>query len=289
MTSTALTPATGTPVTRATALRRAVHYHWRHLAALRSTWILLGSVAALSLLAGAGTPLGVGDGEAPTGWGTVTAVQLDAVSLQLPPAALLVLTLATGPVATEFGRGAARTTWLTLADRRTAYHARLLLGAGIGAVTALGGAMVTMLASTVSLALGGYDQPHWGRAVPGLLGYTLFMICWPVIATATAVLVRNRVGTVLLLVLWPLIGERLAGALLGLVPGLDAVTGRLPFAAGRAALAAGSHLQPEDGRTLTDALVGSDLSPAAGAAVFLAFAAVMAYAGLRAYRTHDAT
>ncbi|MEU3603093.1 hypothetical protein ABZ714_30945 [Streptomyces sp. NPDC006798] len=287
MNAVALGPAAGTPVSRATALRRAVRFHWCHLAALRSTWILLAVVAAFGLLAGAATPLEVENGEAPTVWSVVTGIQLDAVSLQLPLAALLLLPLATGPVTTEFGRGAARTTWLTLADRRTAYQAKLLLGGAIGAVAALGGALLTGLAGMAALAVGGYDQPDWGRTVPGVLGYVLFMACWPVIATATAVLVRDRVATALLLVLWPLIGERLAGLLLRFVPGLGGITDWLPFAAGRAALAAGSHLQPEDGRAMTDALVGSGLSPAAGAAVLLAFTAVLAYAGLRAYRAGD--
>ncbi|MEW1551834.1 hypothetical protein [Streptomyces tsukubensis] len=289
MTRTALTPVAGTPVTKTTAMRRAVHYQWRHLAALRSTWILLGSIAALSLLAGASAATGVKTGEAPTAWSTVTAIQLDAVSLQLPLAALLLLPLATGPIATELSRGTARTTWLTLADRPTAFNAKLLLGAALGALTALGGTLLTAISTTAALAIGERDQPAWNQALPGILGYVLFMTCWPVIATSAAALVRNRVTAALLLVLWPLLGERLAGILLRLVPGFDSVTDWLPFAAGRAAMAAGSDTQSETDRAMTEALVGSSLSAGTGATVLIAFTATMALAGTKAYLARNAT
>ncbi|MFD3676841.1 hypothetical protein [Streptomyces sp. NPDC058613] len=276
------------PVTRATALQRAMRYEWRHLTALRSTWILLSVIAALSLLAGLTASIGLEPGTAPSSWSMVTAFQMDAISMQLPLSALLLLPLATGPVATEFSRGTARTTWLTLASRRTAFTAKLLVGGGLGALSALGGTVLVALSATVSLAVSGTAQPDWAQTLPGLLGYTIFMTCWPVIAASVVALVRNRVAAALLLVLWPLLGERIAGLLLRLVPGLETLAGWLPFGAGRAAMAAGADTLPEADRALVQALVGSDLSTGTGTAVFICFTIAIAALGAWSYIKKDA-
>ncbi|MFD7262677.1 hypothetical protein [Streptomyces sp. NPDC059874] len=279
---------TFTPATRATALRRAVRYEWRHVSALRSTWILLGAIAALSLMAGVTAPIGLKSGMAPSSWSMVTAFQMDAISMQIPLSALLLLPLATGPVATEFSRGAARTTWLTLAGRRTAFAAKLMVGGTLGALSALGGTVLVATSATVALAVSGKTQPQWVQTLPGLLGYTLFMTCWPVIAASVVALVRNRVAAALLLVLWPLLGERVAGILLRLAPGFEALAGRLPFGAGRAAMAAGVDRLPEADRALVEAFVGSDLSTGTGTAVFIGFTTVMAALGAWSYVKRDA-
>ncbi|MGA5220241.1 hypothetical protein ACPCAE_29790 [Streptomyces cinereoruber] len=289
MTQTA--PSSGTllaPATRGEALRRAVRYEWRHLAALRSTWILLGVVAALSLAAGLTAPFGLEAGEAPSFWTLVTAFQMDAISMQLPLSALILLPTATGPVATEITRGAARTTWLTLADRPTAFAAKLLVGSVLGALTALGGAALVVLSAAAALTVTGYGYPDWSRTLPGLLGYTFFMTCWPVIAASVVALVRSRVAAALLLVLWPLLGERITGILLDFVPGLDALAGRLPFGAGRAAMAPGVDSLPETDRVLVEAFVGSDLSAGTGAAVFAGFTVTVATIGAWSYIRRDA-
>ncbi|MFJ4869032.1 hypothetical protein [Streptomyces sp. NPDC088757] len=277
-----------TPTTRGKALRRAVRYEWRHLAALRSTWILLGVVAALSLVAGLTAPLGLKAGEAPSFWTLVTAFQMDAVSMQLPLSALVLLPVATGPVATELARGTARTTWLTLADRRTAFAAKLVVGSSLGALTAMGGAALVGLSATTALTVTGNGHPDWPRTLPGFFGYTLFMTCWPVIAASVVALVRSRVAAALLLLLWPLLGERVTGILLGFVPGLDALAGRLPFGAGRAAMASGTGALPETDRALVEAFVGSDLSAGTGAAVFTGFTVVIAAFGAWSYIRKDA-
>ncbi|MFD5098937.1 ABC transporter permease subunit [Streptomyces albidochromogenes] len=276
------------PVTRTTALRRAVRYEYRHLAALRSTWILLGVIAALSLVAGLTTPIGLKPGEAPPSWSMVTAFQMDAISMQVPLSALLLLPLATGPIATEFSRGTARTTWLTLASRRTAYAAKVLVGGALGALSALGGIALASVAAAVALTVSGKAQPEWGQTLADLLGFVIFMACWPVIAASVVALVRNRVAAALLLVLWPLLGERLAGLLLGFVPGLGALADWLPFGAGRAAMAASLDTMPESERALMEAFVGTDLSTSVGTAVFIGFTAVLATLGAWSYIKKDA-
>ncbi|MFG2987469.1 hypothetical protein ACGFYQ_40725 [Streptomyces sp. NPDC048258] len=285
------TPALDTTViqaTRATALRRALRYEWRHVSALRSTWILLGAVAALSLVAGLTSPIGLDPGTAPSSWSMTTAFQMDAISMQIPLSALLLLPLATGPVATEFSRGTARTTWLTLASRRTAFAAKITLGGALGALSALGGTVLVASSATIALAVSGKAQPNWAQTLPGLLGYTIFMTCWPVIAASVVALVRSRVSAALLLVLWPLLGERIAGVLLRLAPGLEALAGRLPFGAGRAAMAARVDTLPEADRALVEAFVGSDLSTGTGTAVFIGFTTVMAALGAWSYVKRDA-
>ncbi|MFF4455206.1 ABC transporter permease [Streptomyces goshikiensis] len=288
MSRTPVLDADAALTTRATALRRALHYEWRHLQALRSTWILLGAIAVLGLIAGLTIVVGLAPGAAPSSWSMVTAFEFDAVSMQLPLSALLLLPVATGPIATELTRGTARTTWLTLASRRTAFAAKLIVGGGLGAMTALGGALLVALSAMTALAVTGRAQPNWDQALPGLLGYTLFMTCWPVIAASVVSLFRNRVAAALMLILWPLLGERLAGVLLGLVPGGEALAGRLPFGAARAAMAAGADTLPEADRGLVEALVGSDLSAGAGAAVFVGFTMVMAALGAWSYIKKDA-
>ncbi|MFD3701404.1 hypothetical protein ACFWUZ_35810 [Streptomyces sp. NPDC058646] len=288
MTPTTLALNERLPVTRTTALRRAIRYEWRHLAALRSTWVLLGAVAALSLLAGLTAPVGLQAGKAPSTWSMVTAFQLDAISMQLPLSALLLLPLATGPVATEFSRGTARTTWLTLASRRTAFLAKITVGGALGALTTLVGTLLVTLSATISLALTGKAQPAWTQTLSGVLGYTIFMTCWPVIAASVVALVRSRIAAALLLVLWPLLGERIAGLLLRLVPGLDALAGWLPFGAGRAAMAASADTLPEADRALVETFVGSNLSTGAGTAVFIGFTVVIAAAGAWSYIKKDA-
>ncbi|MFD7140143.1 hypothetical protein [Streptomyces sp. NPDC059919] len=136
--------------------------------------------------------------------------------------------------------------------------------------------------------MSGKAQPAWTQTPPGLLGYTLFLACWPVIAASVVALVRNRVAAALLLVIWPLLGERLAGLLLQLVPGLEALAGRLPFGAGRAVMAAGADALPEADRAAVDAFVGSDLSTGTGTAVFIGFTVALAALGAWSYIKKDA-
>ncbi|MFD4025797.1 hypothetical protein ACFWRV_20145 [Streptomyces sp. NPDC058576] len=287
MSPTTLTLDTGASVTRSTARHRAIRYEWRHLTALCSTWILLGAVAVLSLLAGVTASFGVASGTAPSAWSMVTAIQMDAVSMQIPLSALLLLPLASGPVATEFSRGTARTTWLTLASRRTAFVAKLLVGGALGALSALGGTALVAISASTALALAGKAQPTWTETLPGVLGYTAFMVCWPLIVTSVATVVRGRIAAALLLVLWPLLGERIAGILLSLAPGVDVLAGWLPFGAGRAAMATGTDTLTSADRALVETFVGSDLSAGTGAAVFICLTIVLAIIGAWSYTKKD--
>jgi hypothetical protein len=277
------------PVPLPTALRRAVRYEWRHLAGLRSTWILGGIAALLGVLAGVALALeapaaGAPAAGAPAASSAVVVLQWDAVSTQLPLLALLLLPLGTGPVATELARGAARTAWLTQGSRSLSYAAKLVTGAGVMAGTALLCGVLTALTASAGLALTGSAALPWADIAGPFGWYLLFMACWPVLCTAVAALVRNRVGTVLALTLWPLLGERIVGLVAGQIPGLGSLPDWLPFAAGRASLAGYGGDDPE----LLAMLAGSDLAPAAGAAVFVTFTLLLAVAGAYVYRRRDA-
>lgn len=272
------------PVPLPVALGRAVRYEWRHLAGLRSTWILGGIAALLGVLAGVALALDAPAGGAPAASSAAVVLQWDAVSTQLPLLALLLLPLGTGPVATELARGAARTAWLTQGSRSLSYAAKLVTGAGVMTGTALLCGVLTALTASAGLALTGGGALPWAGIAGPFGWYLLFMACWPVICTAVAALVRNRVGTVLALTLWPLLGERIVGLVAGQVPGLGSLPNWLPFAAGRASLAGYGGDDPD----LLTMLAGSDLAPPAGAAVFVTFTLLVAVAGAHVYRRRDA-
>jgi len=202
--------------------------------------------------------------------------------------ALLLIAIGTGPVSTDLARGAARTTWLTLASRTTAFGAKIGVGAALTAAVAAASALSAGAAGALSLALAGLPQPAWGQTLPALLRFVLVMACWPVVAGSVAALVRNRAGTVLVLVVWPLIAERLTGLLLGRLTGADGLGGWLPFAAARAAMAG----SPDGAATAEDAafartMLGSDLTPWAGLTVYCLFTVALAVAGAWAYRRRD--
>ncbi|MGW2398927.1 hypothetical protein ACWCYY_20465 [Kitasatospora sp. NPDC001664] len=278
--STTITPPPA--VSRGAALRRATAYEYRHLAGLRSTWVVL----AVALVLGIGNGVDLGFTDAPTPALAADALQWQPVAMQLPLLALLLIAFGTGPAGSDLARGAARTTWLVAASRGTAFAAKLAIGAAVCAATAAALALLAAAAAATTLALRGTAQPDWAACVPAVLRYLLVMACWPVLAASTAAIVRNRAATVLLLVGWPLLGERLVGALLGRLLDADGLGGWLPFAAARAAMAGTSDDAPQDG--FTQALLGSELSPAAGLSVFLAFTAATALAGAFAYQRRDA-
>lgn len=269
------------------AFRNACRYEWRHLAALRSTWVLLGVVAVLSLLTGPGLLFDLDKTQAISAASMGDVLAWAPMTTQIPLLCFFVLILGTGPVSTDLVRGAARTTWLAVNGRRTAYAAKcavgFLVGAGVAATSALVGAM----SAAVVLAASGAPQPTWGAVLVPVLRFVLWMGCWALLCTALVALLRNRIMPVVVLCLWPLLGERLAGLLLGYVPGLDGVGDWLPFAAGRAMLTDVSAFASAD-RTFAEAMVGSDLSTPVALLVYLLYTAALTAAGYWAYCHREA-
>ncbi|MBW5481973.1 hypothetical protein [Streptomyces bambusae] len=269
----------------ARALRRAAAYEWHHLRGLRATWVLLSVAAVLTVGNGVSLLLVADTDSAPTPATVADALQWAPAATQLPLLALLLIALGTSSVSTDLTRGAARTTWLTAASRTTAFVAKLCVAALLTSATAVVTVLIAGAAGASALAMSGTPQPAWEQTLPALLRFTLVMACWPVLAGSVAALLRNRVWTVLLLVLWPLIIERLTGLLLGRLLGISALHEVLPFAAARAAMADASD-------TSTDAspaqgLLDNGLGPWTGLMVHVLFALAVAVAGAWAYRRRD--
>ncbi|MFC8341783.1 hypothetical protein ACFUJX_32830 [Streptomyces rubiginosohelvolus] len=274
-------------VGRADAFRRACRYEWRHLTALRSTWILVGVIAALSVLSGITVLLELDDRRSVSSPRVADVIAWTPLALQIPGLCFFVLVLATGPVSTDLVSGAARTTWLAVNGRATAYGAKCAVGFAVGAAVAAVSAVLGALSCAVSLALAEASQPVWAEVLAPAARFVGWMGCWALLCLALVALLRNRILPVLLLVLWPLLGERLAGAMLGYVPGLDGAGNWMPFAAGRAMLTDVSAY-PADERSFAQALVGSQLPTPVAVAVFCLFTAAVAAAGSWAYCRRDA-
>ncbi|MEU2108897.1 hypothetical protein [Streptomyces sp. NPDC019507] len=268
------------------ALRDACRYEWRHLAALRSTWVLLGVVAVMSLLTGPGLLIDL-DERGPISAGSMAdLLAWSPMTLQIPMLCFFVLVLGTGPVATDLVRGVARTTWLTVNGRRMAYTAKCVVGFAVGAGVAVVSALVGALSATVVLAMSGAAQPPWGAVTVPALRFVLWMGCWALLCLALVALMNNRVLPVVVLCLWPVLAERLVGVLLSYA-GLDGVDDWLPFAAGRAMLTDVTAFTGDD-RSFAASMVGSQLSSTTGLAVFLLYTAAFTAAGCWAYCRREA-
>ncbi|WP_435060108.1 hypothetical protein [Streptomyces sp. bgisy060] len=290
-----MTTLTTTPVTTAAprmvppreAFRNACRYEWRHLAGLRSTWVLLGVVAALSLLTGPGLLFDL-DRERPLSGASMGDVLAWApLTTQIPTLCFFVLVLGTGPVSTDLVRGAARTTWLAANGRRMAYAAKSAVGFLVGAAVAATSALVGGVSAAVTLAVSGAPQPTWGAVVWPVLRFVLWMGCWALLCMSLVALMRNRIVPVVVLCLWPVLAERLAGLLLGYVPGLGGAADWLPFSAGRAMLTDVSAFAGDD-RAFARAMVGSDLPNLVALVVFCGYTAVLTAAGYWAYTRREA-
>ncbi|MFB6705549.1 hypothetical protein ACFCW6_12645 [Streptomyces sp. NPDC056333] len=271
----------------ADAFRRACRYEWRHLTALRSTWIMLGVVAILSLLTGITVLLDLDEQHTVSSAKVADTIAWTPLSMQIPALCFFVLVLGTGPVSTDLVSGAARTTWLAVNGRGTAYGAKCAVGFVLGSGVAAASALLGALSCAVTLAVAGARQPAWAEVLAPAARFVGWMGCWALLCLALVALLRSRIVAVLLLVLWPLVGERIAGALLGYVPGLDGVGDWLPFATGRAMLTDVSAYSGDE-RPFAQALVGSHLATPVAAAVFCLYTAAVTAAGLWAYCRRDA-
>ncbi|MFE6912269.1 hypothetical protein [Streptomyces erythrochromogenes] len=280
MTTATIKPPT--PVAPLQTFTRACRYEWRHLTALRSTWILLSIIAVLSLLTGLTIVFDLDSQDASTPATAADSITWTPLATQIPALAFFMLALGTGPVSTDLVTGVARTTWLAVNGRRTAYAAKCAVGFAVACVVAAASVALGALSYATTLALSGLPQPSWIEVLPSAARFIAWMGCWALLCMALSSLLRSRVVPVLLLVLWPLIGERIIGKLLGHLPGLDGIGNWLPFASGRAMLTDASVYGGDD-QSFVRALVGTHLSTSAATMLFCLYTAVIALAGMWAY------
>ncbi|MFF4442785.1 hypothetical protein [Streptomyces sp. NPDC001621] len=240
----------------------------RHLAALRSTWILAAIVTVIALWVPLAAPFIINSSKDTTDPALVNSVQWTPSLMQMPSLAVYLLVLGTGPVSTELMRGASRTTWLTAASRSYAFWAKCVVGAAIGMLVSALSCLLEIGGLAVAAAAKGVHQPLWTQLLGAAARLDLWMACWMLLCTSASALIRNRVGPVLVLLLLPSLGERLVSTLAGGIPsiGPDRVADWLPFAAGQRMLTA---------HTARDAVLGG--------LIFIVITAVAALAGHAAY------
>ncbi|WP_055531702.1 ABC transporter permease [Streptomyces graminilatus] len=279
----------GTPLA-GTTLNRALSFEYMRLKGLRSTWVAIATMAALSLLNGVLLPT---EAVEPKVSGQpslevtqlVDSLQFNPIGMQIPLSAwLLVFVLGSGPFATEFRHRTAQTAWLTIGTRGLSYAAKLLVGAGGSLAICVVGLALSAIGGATALAVTGLAQPHWSGACGPLLRYLIVMTFLPVLAGSLTALIRSRLLSVLTLVLWPLLLERVFGLVIQRIPGMAGVQDWLPFAAARAAMSGVAN--PDE---LTRLLIGSDLAPLPGLGVFCSFSALVATCGWLAYRRQEAS
>ncbi|MGK5640436.1 hypothetical protein ACSNOK_19290 [Streptomyces sp. URMC 126] len=266
----------------ASCLRRALRYEWKRLWSLRSPWILSALVGLIGV--GNGIDIGLGEYALPA---LADVLQFSPLASQAPMSGLLLFILGTTAVSTEYTYRAARTTFLTLSSRRTAYAAKVAVTSATAAAVSLGASLLSAVIGATILAVRGAPQPDWTGLTAPLAVFTVVMLCWPTIATGLTALLRRRVPVIVFLLLWPLILERLTGILLNKLPGLTGLSDHLPFAAARAALHCVRGQDTNEDVPFTEALLGSGVSPALGLAIFCAFTACLAIAGGIAYTRRD--
>ncbi|ROP44178.1 hypothetical protein [Streptomyces sp. PanSC9] len=247
---------------------RACHYEIRHLAALRSTWILAAIITLVALWVPLAAPFIIESSKDTTDPALVDSVQWTPALMQIPSLAIYLLVLGTGPVSTELMRGASRTTWLTAASRSYAFWAKCAVGAMIGVLVSALTSLLEIGGLTIVAVAKGVHPPLWADLVEAAARLELWMACWMLLCTSVSALIRNRVGPILVLLLVPPLGERTLGILSGKIPGihLDKVADWLPFAAGQQMLSAD---------TAQGALLGG--------VIFVVFTAVVATAGHAVY------
>jgi ABC-2 type transport system permease protein len=233
---------------------------------LRTTRLLYGMIpaaVALSFAAVAGAVLaedGVDELESVEGIRRVLSVT--------GTGAILVLIVGIIISAGEYRHGTVVDTFLTTPRRHLVVVAKLIIGAGIGIAAGVITSLACVGGASILYAVEGASIPFDDAEVwLTLAGAVVYAALFAVLGVALGSLVRNQVLAVAAALAWLAVIEH---TLVNLLPEL----GRwLPAAAGQAVV-----------RTPVEEL----LSPAAGAAVLIAYGAAISLAGVRVAATRDA-
>jgi ABC-2 type transport system permease protein len=198
---------------------------WLKLRTVRTMWLLLAGMLALTSLAviGAITLASGADLDLESDQGVRTVLHVCAAG------AIFVFVLGVIISAGEYRQGTATDTFLTTPQRWRVVVAKLLTAGGAGIVF---GAMAAGAALAVAghvYAIKGYAFPLASSEAWSILGgAVVYAALFGAIGAATGSLVRNQVGVIVGWLVWLLLAENIV---VGIAPGI----GRwLPGAAGRA-------------------------------------------------------
>jgi ABC-2 type transport system permease protein len=267
----------------------ALRYEWVRLRTLRSTWWLTGVALTLYLFSGLNALFQ--RPAAPDGGGTLsadflgTSATLGAEITLVPVIGVLAAFVGLFAFGHEFRYATIRVTLVALPDRRRVFCAKALVTAawalGIGVA---GVALVLLLAFAnpwQAVTASSLAWEPFGRAV---CCHLALLVLWDLAGLSVACLVRNLPAAVALLLVWPLLVEKMLALLLRTVSALHPIAflaPLLPFGAGERSVAV---LLPAGASGL---LSGGDLGPLDGLGVFAGFVLVLAVISLVAFRRAD--
>lgn len=265
-----------------------LRYEWMRLRTLRSTWWLTATALTLYLLSGLNAlfqrPASPGGGILSADF-IGTSATLGAEITLVPVIGVLGAFIGLFAFGHEFRYATIRLTLVALPNRWRVFVAKAVVTAAWAlGIAVVGLALVVLFAfanpwqqvTSASLAW----EP-FGRAV---CAHLALVVLWDLAAVSLACLVRNLPAAVALLLVWPLLLEKILALLLRTVSALHPIAflaPLLPFGAGERSVAV---LLPTGGSGL---LSGGDLGPLGGLGVFAVFVLALAGVSLAAFRRAD--
>jgi len=215
----------------------ALKYEWTRLRTLRSTWWLLGTSVAVSVLVAALFAQFV---DAPEG--SLVLALTGLASQAIPITGILMGLVGAFAIGHEYRYGTIRVT-LPVVPRRGALLLAKVLVVAVWSV--LVAALSLAAAYLVALLWPGstlLDDPiSDDTVVRVLIGFVLLTLIYAMVGMALAGLLRNLPGAIVLLIVWPLVVENILAALT-LIPALNRFqdeTRFMPFYAGQQLVSTG--------------------------------------------------
>ncbi|MEV0295213.1 ABC transporter permease [Nocardia sp. NPDC050710] len=212
----------------------AVTSEVRKVGALRSNLLLAIALVAITLVASTVTSLVSGPSDPNSNPATGAA----SIGLYLGIAAAILAAAAFGAAGAgaEYRYQSISATALFTTDRDRLVAAKLLVTAGIALATTF---VVELVGLACLLGFGGAESEFGMRLITVLGGGLLAAVCWSLIGTGLAILLRQSTGAIVLLLGWLLIAEPLIWIVANAL-GLGGLATLLPGSATIATVAVGS-------------------------------------------------
>lgn len=247
-----------------TGLADALRYEWVRITSLRSTFgLIIG--AALANLTIPASLAAFTSGENSLNGAVMLTGGLGVVpELPAVPFGLLGI-LGAMAVGQEYQHGTMRPTLTAVPSRTLLVVAKATVVASIAGIAALiclaANFIVVSLLKQKAIGIDGEPQI--------VMSFIWVMMVWSVLGMGVGLLIKHLVGAISALIMWPLVGETTI-TMMSNVPNMDFLRDIVPYLPCRAA---NSLLSPADADRLNPAI--GVLSPAASAATFLTFSAVV--------------